>query len=107
MEQYSQLIFLGLMLAVFWFLVIRPQQERAKAQRAMVAALKPGDAIVTSGGIYATVVEVGERIRISIADGSEMELAPFAVAGVIAEDADAGPAQADVKTGDGSEDADA
>jgi preprotein translocase subunit YajC len=44
--------------AIFYFLMIRPQQQRAKAHRAMIEAVKKGDEIVTGGGIVGKVVRV-------------------------------------------------
>ena len=81
--QLQQLLPIALIIGVFYFLIIRPQQKRAKDQRSMLAALKPGDEIVTIGGIFATVIEVGERIRVKVADGSELELAKPAIAQVV------------------------
>lgn len=112
MQQYSQLIFVGLMLAAFWFLMIRPQQQRAKSQRMMLDALKPGDSVMTIGGMYATVLEVGERVRVAAADGAEMEFAPSAIARVIANEQgepDLGDPDIGGKTADedGASDADA
>lgn len=46
------------MVAIFYFLVIRPQQKQAKELEAMIAALKKGDRVLTSGGFYVTVVSV-------------------------------------------------
>ncbi len=46
---------------IFYFLLIRPQQKRAKEQRDMIASLKKGDKVVTSGGIYGLVEEVGQN----------------------------------------------
>lgn len=77
--QISNLLFIAAMVVVFYLLVLRPQQKRAATQRAMISALKVGDEIVTVGGIFATIVEVGERLRVRTADGSEFELAPQAV----------------------------
>jgi len=85
----SQLIFIVAIIGVFYFIVIRPQQKRAKTQREMLASLKPGSEIVTIGGIYATVVSVGERIRVALADGTEMEVAKQAVGQVLPADASA------------------
>lgn len=79
-----QLIFLVAAVAMFWLLVIRPQQKRSKAQATMLSALQPGAEIITIGGIYGTIVEAGEeRIRIRVADGSEFEIARRAVSGVV------------------------
>ena len=44
--------------AIFYFLMIRPQQQRAKAHRAMIVAVKKGDEVVTGGGIVGKVVRV-------------------------------------------------
>lgn len=86
----SNLIFFGGIIAVFWFLVMRPQQQRAKKQAAMLEALAVGDEIVTIGGIFATIVEVGDRLRVRVADGSELEIARQAVAQVVPQSEAAG-----------------
>ncbi|HSK47817.1 MAG TPA: preprotein translocase subunit YajC [Coriobacteriia bacterium] len=81
--QFSNIVFIVLLVAVFWFVAIRPQQQRQKQQRAMLSALAPGDEIITAGGIYATVVAAGERVRIRVADGTEFEISPAAVGQVL------------------------
>ena len=48
----------ALIFLVFYFLLIRPQQKKAKEQRAMIAGLKKGDAIITAGGMYGRIVDV-------------------------------------------------
>ena len=50
-----------LLLPVIYFLLIRPQQKEAKARRAMLAAVKKGEKVVTSGGIHAEVVAIHEQ----------------------------------------------
>lgn len=55
--------------AIFYFLMIRPQQQRAKAHRAMIDAVKKGDEVVTGGGL------VGKVVRVMDAE-VEVELAP-------------------------------
>lgn len=67
----SQFLPIVLIFIVFYFLLIRPQQQRQKTLKAMVSALKRGDRVVTAGGILAVV----QRVR----DGSdeiEVEIAP-------------------------------
>lgn len=69
------LLFLGLMVAVFWLFIIRPQRNRAKAQQELSKTLSPGEEVRTIGGIHGTVVSVDEdsvvlrveegRIRVS------------------------------------------
>jgi preprotein translocase subunit YajC len=87
--QYSQLIFLTAIAVVFYLLVIRPQQRQAKRQREMIASLQPGDSIVTIGGIYATIISIAdERLRVAVADGSELEIATRAVGDLVDDDAE-------------------
>lgn len=80
------LLFIAIMILAFWLLVIRPQQVRQRKHAEMVQELAPGDEIVTIGGLYATVVAVGDRIRVRVADGSELEIAPMAVGRVVPAD---------------------
>lgn len=83
MGQFSNLVFIAAVAAVFWFVAIRPQQQRAKRHAEMLAALKPGEEIVTIGGIYAVVVETGERLRVRVLDGTELEIARQAVGQIL------------------------
>lgn len=48
------------LLAVFYFLVLRPQQKRAKDQKAMLEALSKGDEVLTTGGIMGRVTKIGD-----------------------------------------------
>ncbi len=82
-NQVTQLLFIALIIGVFYYMVIRPQQKRAKQQREMVAALKPGDEVVTIGGIFGTVVEVGERVTIKTSGGAEMQVAKQALSQLV------------------------
>lgn len=58
--QWQQLILMAMIFAVFYFLMIRPQQKKAKQHREMVEALKVGDKVVTNSGIHGVIVELGE-----------------------------------------------
>ncbi|MFO7263005.1 MAG: preprotein translocase subunit YajC [Bacillaceae bacterium G1] len=49
-----------LMLVVFYFLIIRPQQKRQKERMAMLDALKKGDKVITIGGLHGTIVDLNE-----------------------------------------------
>ena len=71
----SQLVMLGIMFVVFYFLLIRPQQKKQKEHRDMLAALKRGDKVITNGGIlgkitgitdHIVVLEVAEKIRMRV-----------------------------------------
>ena len=67
----TQFLPLLLIFGVFYFLLIRPQQTRQKQTRAMLAALRRGDRVVTAGGILGTVQRVKEG-----SDEVEVEIAP-------------------------------
>ena len=62
----AQFIPLILIFVIFYFFLIRPQQKRAKDHLAMVAGLKRGDEIITSGGIIGTIERVMEDDRIEV-----------------------------------------
>ncbi|HYQ99884.1 MAG TPA: preprotein translocase subunit YajC [Casimicrobiaceae bacterium] len=60
---------------VFYFLLIRPQQKRAKETRAMLAALQKGDEVVTAGGIVGRISKLGEQYAtVEIANGIEVNV---------------------------------
>ena len=69
------LIMMVAMFAVFWFLVIRPQQKRAKEHQNMLKAIKRGDQVVTNGGIIGRVARLeGDNIvTLEIADGVKVK----------------------------------
>lgn len=69
-----------LMFAIFYFLVIRPQQKRQRQRLAMLDALKLGDQIVTIGGIHGTIVELKDDIvRIEVADNTRITMEKHAI----------------------------
>lgn len=79
----GMLFFVG-MIVIFYFLLIRPQQKRAKEHRKMVEALGKGDEVVTNGGVLGKVVEVGEQyLTVEIADGVNIRLQRHAVATIL------------------------
>lgn len=74
------------MLVIFYFLLIRPQQQRQKQMDAMLKALKKGDRVLTNGGIYGTVVGVDEaKVVLKVADDVKLEFSKTAVVQVLAE----------------------
>ena len=71
----STLIMFGAIFAIFYFMIIRPQQKKAKQREALLSSLKKGDKIITGGGIHGTVagldeatvlVDVGNNIKIKM-----------------------------------------
>ncbi len=73
-----------LLLVVFFFLFIRPQQKRAKEHKAMLAALNKGDEIISSGGLAGTIAEVGENfILLQIADDIQVKIQKSAIGSML------------------------
>ena len=60
------LIQLGLIFAIFYLLLIRPQQKRIKQHEVMLSNIKNGDKIVTGGGVYATVVDASDPVDVDV-----------------------------------------
>ena len=67
------ILFIIVIFAVFYFLLIRPQQKRAKEHKKMVGALAKGDEVVTGGGLLGKITEVGDSfITVEIGRGTEV-----------------------------------
>lgn len=70
---------------IFYLLVFRPQQKRQKQHRAMLEALKKGDRVVTSGGLYGTVVGVKSNVAVlKIAENVKAEFQRSAITAIVA-----------------------
>jgi preprotein translocase subunit YajC len=79
----SMLMFVPI-LAIFYFLIIRPQNKRAKEQREMISKVVVGDEIATTGGILGKVSDVGDQfLTVEIASGVNVKLQKFQVAQVL------------------------
>ncbi|OHD96482.1 MAG: preprotein translocase subunit YajC [Sulfurimonas sp. RIFCSPHIGHO2_12_FULL_36_9] len=61
MEIISQLLPFVFLIAIMYFVIIRPQQKEAKARKEMIDALQKGDKVITAGGIIVTVYKVEEQ----------------------------------------------
>ena len=81
---FATLLPLVLIFVVFYFLLIRPQQKRAKNHRNMLAAVVRGDKIVTGGGIIGTVTKVvnDEELAVEIAEGIKIRVQRGLIASV-------------------------
>ena len=73
-QGFAQFIPLILIFVIFYFFLIRPQQKRVKDHKAMVASLKRGDEIITSGGIIGTIDRVMEDDRIEVIIGENVKV---------------------------------
>lgn len=64
-----------LVILIFYFLVIMPQHRKQKKQRQMLDALKKGDKVVTSGGIFGTVMNIADKkVTLQIADNVKIKI---------------------------------
>ena len=78
-----QVVPLLLIGVVFYFLLIRPQNQRRRAQMEMQSAVEVGDEIVTTAGIYGTITEIDDDygiVSLEVAPGTEIRIARAAVA---------------------------
>ncbi|MEX2457563.1 MAG: preprotein translocase subunit YajC [Actinomycetota bacterium] len=76
-----QLLPLLLLVAVFYFLLIRPQQRRMRQQRSLIASLDVGDEVLTIGGMFGTITGVDdEAFDVEISPGTRVRLLKSAVA---------------------------
>ncbi|APE43967.1 preprotein translocase subunit YajC [Sulfitobacter alexandrii] len=85
MQGFEQFVPLILIFAIMYFLLIRPQQKKAKEHQAMVAGLRRGDQVVTQGGLIGKVVKVKEdgEIEVEIADGVKVRVVQSTIATVV------------------------
>lgn len=75
-SQYGMIVILVLIFAVFYFLMIRPQQKRQKEQREMTQNLQKGDRVITAGGIYGTIDSLSEdSVIIKVEGGTTLRVA--------------------------------
>jgi len=80
---FASLIPLILIMVIFSFLLIRPQQKKLKEHRNLVNELKKGDTILTGGGLYGKVIDVKDDVlKIEIADGVRVKVKRDTIAGL-------------------------
>jgi preprotein translocase subunit YajC len=77
-------IFILVLLALLWLLLIRPQRRRQVEQRRLLNSISVGAEVVTAGGLYGTVTDLeDDEVRVEIAPGVEVRVAKRAIAGVL------------------------
>ena len=86
--QFGTLPLFVLMIVVMYFLLIAPNQRKQKTWAAMLAALKAGDKVTTSGGIRGTIVSVKDDVLVirTAPDGVKLEMVKSAIAAVTTDD---------------------
>lgn len=84
MESIAGLLPFVLILAVFWLLLIRPQRNRARQMAQMQASLQPGQQVMTTSGLYATVIALDEEsVTLETAPGARSRWTRAAVARIL------------------------
>ncbi|RLL82807.1 preprotein translocase subunit YajC [Petrotoga sp. HKA.pet.4.5] len=80
----SGMLFFLIIIILMWVLLFLPQRRQEKKHKEMLSSLKKGDKIVTSSGIIGKIISItNERIRISTADKTEIDITKNAIAGVL------------------------
>lgn len=83
---YGNIIFLVAIIAVFYFLIIRPQQKRQKERDHMITALKKGDKVITSGGVHGNIVGLDEKtVLVQIADNVKVKVERGSITSIVKE----------------------
>jgi preprotein translocase subunit YajC len=86
-SQWMSFLPIILIFAVFYFLLIRPQQKRAKDHRALLSNLKVGDQVLTNGGIYGRVTGLRDDVlTLEISDKVRVKVSRSHIAGVVRTD---------------------
>ncbi len=79
----STLIMFGAIFAIFYFMIIRPQQKRAKERDRMLSEVKKGDKIITSGGIHGTVAGLDEKtVLIDVGNNVKIKMERSAIGSI-------------------------
>ena len=80
----STLLFPIILIAIMYFLMIRPQMKRQKEHKAMLDKLNRGDEVITNGGIAGTVMEIGDNfVTVEIASGVQVRIQRGAIGNVL------------------------
>ncbi len=73
--QIAPLLVMGAFIVVFYFLLIRPQQKKAKEHQSLLSKLGTGDEVVTSGGLLGRIAAVGENfVTLEVAEGVQLKV---------------------------------
>ena len=93
-QQFSPVMMIGwlvIMVGLFYFMMIRPQQRKEKERRALIAGVKSGDRVVFGGGIIGTVANVKETVLVvKVAENTKLEVLRASVTRVVLKDEDLG-----------------
>lgn len=78
------ILFLPILILIMYFMLIRPQQKRAKEQRQLLEAIDVGDDVVTTAGIYGRIAELdGGTLFLKVSDNVEIKITKESIAGLV------------------------
>jgi len=79
---WTIIVFVVVLFGIFYFLMIRPQQKRAKEMQKLMESMKVGEEVVTAGGIYGTIERIDDMtMELRIASGATMKVARSSIVG--------------------------
>ncbi|MBI5730606.1 MAG: preprotein translocase subunit YajC [Ignavibacteriales bacterium] len=85
----STLIMFGAIFAIFYFMIIRPQQKRAKEREKLLSAIEKGDKVITSGGMHGTIAGIEDKIvLLDVGNNVKMKFDRSAIATVLKDNSD-------------------
>ena len=83
----SSLIFIAFLIAIFYFMLIRPQKRRVQQHQQLVSSISEGDEIVTIGGIFGVVKNIAEdHVEVEISAGTTIRIVKSAIARLISDE---------------------
>ena len=83
----SSLIFIAFLIAIFYFMLIRPQKRRVQQHQQLVSSISEGDEIVTIGGIFGVVKNIAEdHVEVEISPGTTIRIVKSAIARLISDE---------------------
>ena len=89
---FLQFVPLILIFGIFYFLLVAPMRKRQKAQQQLIADLKKGDKVITTGGLHGEITSVqGELLIVKLADNLKVKISKSAVSGLQGSAEDANP----------------
>ncbi|MGI8406890.1 MAG: preprotein translocase subunit YajC [Actinomycetota bacterium] len=101
MEGLSSLIFLAFLIAVFYFMLIRPQKKRVRQHQALVESVSIGDDVITIGGLHGTVSALDEEtFDLTVSPGVNLRFVRSAIARKVTEETEAEQSEDDELAGD-------
>ena len=83
MAAFQQIIPLVFMFAIFYFLLIRPQQKKAKEHKALLESMKKGDNVITAGGVHGKIIAVeNEIVTLEVANNVNIKITKSYIAAI-------------------------